>query len=44
MNKKLTNSEVYEAPKAEVFTVVPEGRLLTESQDTEGGDGGGGIL
>lgn len=42
MKKEATNLEAYEAPKAEMFMIVLEGRLLTESDpDGEGGNNGG---
>lgn len=43
MKKEATNLEAYEAPKAYMFTIVLEGRLLTDSEDGEGGYGDGGL-
>jgi len=41
MNKEFTNSEAYEAPKAETFTIVLEGGLLTPTGPGDGENEGG---
>ena len=44
MKKETTIPEAYEAPKAEMFTIVLEGRLLTGyDSEIEGGNNGGDI-